>query len=210
MFRAKVHRWRHAQSQILRKPPLPKYSHAEAKVLRIVLGKPLLPRLRVYVSVVAQFQPLVVDTEEEAVVEAALVDERLVLDTPLLSGGCPPPSHNEYDEEESYELQHVWSIIKSPTYINKKSISIYGSQGQKRTAIISLKLAEANVLEEEIEEKPIILLDDFMSELDNKRIQGLFENIKENQVIITCTNKLKVDNLKCKLFKISNAKAESV
>ena len=96
------------------------------------------------------------------------------------------------------------------TYINKKNISIYGSQGQKRTAIISLKLAEANVLEEEIEEKPIILLDDFMSELDNQRIQGLFENIKENQVIITCTDKLKVDNLSYKLFNVKDAKIQNI
>ena len=96
------------------------------------------------------------------------------------------------------------------TYINKKNISIYGSQGQKRTAIISLKLAEANVLEEEIEEKPIILLDDFMSELDNQRIQGLFENIKENQVIITCTDKLKVDNLNYKLFNVKDAKIQNI
>ena len=63
-------------------------------------------------------------------------------------------------------------------FINDNDVSIYGSQGQKRTTIISLKLAEAEVIYEEIEERPIILLDDFMSELDKKRIQGLFENIK--------------------------------
>ena len=95
-------------------------------------------------------------------------------------------------------------------YINKSPVSIYGSQGQKRTTIISLKLAEAEVIYEEIGERPVILLDDFMSELDKKRIQGLFENIKKNQVIITCTDSFKINNSKYKLFKVTNAKIECI
>ena len=95
-------------------------------------------------------------------------------------------------------------------YINKSPVSIYGSQGQKRTTIISLKLAEAEVIYEEIGERPVILLDDFMSELDKKRIQGLFENIKENQVIITCTDSFKINNSKYKLFKVTNATIDCI
>ena len=95
-------------------------------------------------------------------------------------------------------------------YINENPVSIYGSQGQKRTTIISLKLAEANVIYEEIGERPVILLDDFMSELDKKRIQGLFENIKENQVIITCTDSFKINNSKYKLYKVTNANIECI
>ena len=95
-------------------------------------------------------------------------------------------------------------------YINENLVSVYGSQGQKRTTIISLKLAEANVIYEEIGERPVILLDDFMSELDKKRIQGLFENIKENQVIITCTDSFKINNSKYKLYKVTNAKIECI
>ena len=96
------------------------------------------------------------------------------------------------------------------TYINENLVSIYGSQGQKRTSIISLKLAEANVIYEEIGERPVILLDDFMSELDKKRIQGLLENIKENQVIITCTDSFKINNSKYKLYKVTNANIECI
>ena len=95
-------------------------------------------------------------------------------------------------------------------YINDNPVSIYGSQGQKRTTIISLKLAESNVIYDEIGERPVILLDDFMSELDKKRIQGLFENIKENQVIITCTDSFKINNTKYKLYKVTNAKIECI
>jgi len=95
-------------------------------------------------------------------------------------------------------------------YINDNPVSVYGSQGQKRTTIISLKLAESNVIYDEIGERPVILLDDFMSELDKKRIQGLFENIKENQVIITCTDSFKINNTKYKLYKVTNATVECI
>ena len=91
-------------------------------------------------------------------------------------------------------------------FIKNKDVSIYGSQGQKRTSIISLKLAEAEVIYEEKQEFPIILLDDFMSELDEKRIKGFIENIQNNQVLITCTKKIEFDEKKCKFFKIENAK----
>ena len=93
--------------------------------------------------------------------------------------------------------------------INGNNVSIYGSQGQKRTAIISLKIAEAEVIFEEVGERPVILLDDFMSELDKTRRQSLFENIKENQLIITCTDILNINNIDFKKFKITNAKIEN-
>lgn len=89
-------------------------------------------------------------------------------------------------------------------FINNKNISIYGSQGQQRSSIISLKLAEAEVIYEEIEERPVILLDDFMSELDKNRIKGFIENIKNNQVIITSTDKIKLEN-NTKFFNVQNA-----
>lgn len=93
-------------------------------------------------------------------------------------------------------------------YINNKNISIYGSQGQQRSSIISLKLAEAETIYEEIEDYPIILLDDFMSELDKKRIKGFVENIKENQVIITSTEKIILDKNEINYYNVKNAKIE--
>lgn len=91
-------------------------------------------------------------------------------------------------------------------FINNENISIYGSQGQQRSSIISLKLAEAETIYEEIEEYPIILLDDFMSELDKKRIKGFIENIKENQVIITSTEKIILDKNEINYYNVKNAK----
>ncbi len=95
-------------------------------------------------------------------------------------------------------------------YINNKNVGIYGSQGQQRSSIISLKLAEAEVVYDEIEDYPVILLDDFMSELDKKRINGFINNIKNNQVIITCTEKISLDNMVYNLYKVDNAKIEKL
>ncbi len=91
-------------------------------------------------------------------------------------------------------------------YINKKRLDIYGSQGQHRTAILSLKLSELNIIEEEIGEYPILLLDDFMSELDQKRRNHFLEKIDNTQVIITCTDKIDIEN---KNILIYNVKTET-
>ena len=87
-------------------------------------------------------------------------------------------------------------------YINEKEVGVYGSQGQNRTAILSLKLAELNVIYDEIGEYPILLLDDFMSELDEKRRKNFLENIKNTQVIITGTEKINLPNLDYNLYHI--------
>ena len=79
-------------------------------------------------------------------------------------------------------------------YINDEPVNIYGSQGQNRTAILSLKLAELNVIYEDLGEYPILLLDDFMSELDEKRIANFLNNIENIQVIITCTRNIDIKN----------------
>ena len=91
-------------------------------------------------------------------------------------------------------------------YINNNAVNVYGSQGQHRTAILSLKLSELNVVYDEIGEYPILLLDDFMSELDEQRKKSFLENIKNAQVIITCTEKIDDKNLNYSSYNISNGK----
>ena len=80
-------------------------------------------------------------------------------------------------------------------YINDKEIESFGSQGQHRTAILSLKISELQVIYDDIGEYPILLLDDFMSELDSKRRKNFLDNIKDIQVIITCTEKIPLEKL---------------
>ncbi len=91
--------------------------------------------------------------------------------------------------------------------INDKALEVYGSQGQHRTAILSLKLAELYVIYDEIGEYPILLLDDFMSELDEKRRRSFLEKINDTQVIITCTDKMEIKN--SKMFFIENGNIAS-
>ena len=64
----------------------------------------------------------------------------------------------------------------------------FGSQGQQRSAALSLKLAEMELLKQESGEYPVLLLDDVLSELDERRQAKLLERIKAYQTIITCTN----------------------
>ena len=66
------------------------------------------------------------------------------------------------------------------------SARTYGSQGQQRSAVLSLKLAEAMVLHDTIGEPPVLLLDDVMSELDSTRQDYLLNHIGGMQVFITC------------------------
>ena len=73
-------------------------------------------------------------------------------------------------------------------FVNDKEVSKYGSQGQNRTALLTLKLANFELLREENNENPILLLDDIMSELDSNRIRFLLDYIKDYQSIITTTD----------------------
>ena len=70
--------------------------------------------------------------------------------------------------------------------INGISARRYGSQGQQRSAVLSLKLSEAQLLFEKNEERPIILLDDVLSELDNARQDFLLNKVDGYQVFVTC------------------------
>jgi DNA replication and repair protein RecF len=69
--------------------------------------------------------------------------------------------------------------------INGESSRSFASQGQQRSAVLSLKLAEGEVNREICGEYPVYLLDDVLSELDEKRKKFVINGIKEKQVIIT-------------------------
>lgn len=71
--------------------------------------------------------------------------------------------------------------------INQMDIRKFGSQGQQRSAALSLKLAEIELVKELIHDYPILLLDDVLSELDSSRQNHLLNSINHIQTIITCT-----------------------
>jgi DNA replication and repair protein RecF len=93
------------------------------------------------------------------------------------------------------------------TYLDDKEIGTFGSQGQNRTAVLSLKLSEIEVINDEIGEYPILLLDDFMSELDQTRIRKFLGSVQDIQVIITCNNKIDIEN--SQLFEVKEGKVET-
>lgn len=73
-------------------------------------------------------------------------------------------------------------------FINDREVKTYASQGQQRTAVLSVKMAQMESINELREEYPVLLLDDIMSELDLSRRQYLSEKISGKQVILTCTD----------------------
>lgn len=90
-------------------------------------------------------------------------------------------------------------------YIGEKSARLFASQGQQRSAVLSLKLAEASLLADGYGEKPVILLDDVMSELDSSRQEYILNHIDGFQVFITCCDPSAITNLKDgRVFHIEN------
>lgn len=93
-------------------------------------------------------------------------------------------------------------------FLNKDvDIRKYGSQGQQRTAALSLKLSEIELVKKIAKDTPILLLDDVLSELDSNRQNYLLNSIGDIQTIITCTgleefvnNRFEVN----KIYKVKN------
>lgn len=91
--------------------------------------------------------------------------------------------------------------------INKVNARKFASQGQQRSAVLSLKLAEATIVDEITDEKPVILLDDVLSELDRERQNFLMNKIRHWQVFITCCEMNITEYLEIgKLFFIEDGK----
>jgi len=85
--------------------------------------------------------------------------------------------------------------------MNRKDISQFGSRGQQRMALTALKILELDFIYKKTGEKPILLLDDIFSELDEKHKKAILKIIKEQQTIITSVYKLKeIDDLNCTII----------
>ena len=79
--------------------------------------------------------------------------------------------------------------------VGQRSARQYASQGQQRSAVLALKLAEASVLGSQTGEHPIALLDDVMSELDESRQEYILNHIRDWQVFITCCDPANIRQL---------------
>lgn len=91
--------------------------------------------------------------------------------------------------------------------IAEKDARLFASQGQQRTAVLSIKLAQTEYINAQRGEYPVLLLDDIMSELDITRRQFLLGKIKNKQVIITTTDAEGIENNPdTKYFEISGGR----
>jgi DNA replication and repair protein RecF len=92
--------------------------------------------------------------------------------------------------------------------VNNVNLRTFGSQGQQRTGVLALKLAELEFIKSETGEYPILLLDDVMSELDFNRREQLLSFIKDKiQTFITATDRNYFPgNITAKIFKVEQGK----
>jgi len=111
----------------------------------------------------------------------------------------------EYDQYTTIYGPHKDDLKIS---INDLDTRVYASQGQQRTAMLSLKLAEAKLIETLTKVKPILLLDDVFSELDTQRSKLLVDAIKGYQTIITTNTLMNIDttNMDGNVYKIESGK----
>ena len=96
----------------------------------------------------------------------------------------------EESRQKDYELGYTSvGVHREDFNIKSKGVDLrkFGSQGQQRTAALVIKLAEIEYYYKESGEKPVLLLDDVLSELDERRRTALLEATKGTQTLITCT-----------------------
>ncbi|MEG2353884.1 MAG: DNA replication/repair protein RecF [Clostridium sp.] len=97
--------------------------------------------------------------------------------------------------------------------INGIDTRCYGSQGQQRTAVLTIKFASLEIIKKVTGEYPILLLDDVLSELDLNRQRYILSSINKVQTLITCTGIMDInDNIgtNSKVFKVSEGKVEEM
>jgi len=78
--------------------------------------------------------------------------------------------------------------------LSKRNLSSFGSRGEVRSAVIALKFAELEYFEHKMNERPILLLDDIFSELDQERRRGLTNILDKQQTIVTTTDLSFIDD----------------
>ena len=123
------------------------------------------------------------------------------------------------EERKKEEIQRGQALVGPHRddiifYINNQESTKFASQGQQRTVVLSLKLAELDIITQKTGEPPVLLLDDVLAELDDIRQNYLLKTINENtQTIITSVDTLLFDKkfLKdVKIYKIENGNIKSV
>lgn len=158
--------------------------------------------------------------------------EHICLNKNLILKYSPNVDITEYDDENISKILHkkfkrdfnkeisLGMTISGPHrddfnfYLDNKDMKFYSSEGQKKMAVISYKLAEMKLFQEQEDKKPIILLDDLFSELDIKNKNRLVKYIPEDLQVIITSNDLKGINKSirdnAKIFKIKDSEVRVI
>lgn len=93
--------------------------------------------------------------------------------------------------------------------INKHDMVYFASRGEWRSLVLALKFAEIKLIEEKCGNKPVLLLDDVFSELDEVRQKFLFDSIKNIQTFISTTHKEFLDGINCKIYRVKDGEIQN-
>ena len=162
----------------------------------------------------------------------ASIFEHICLNKNLILKYSPNVDITEYDDENISKILHkkfkrdfnkeisLGMTISGPHrddfnfYLDNKDMKFYSSEGQKKMAVISYKLAEMKLFQEQEDKKPIILLDYLFSELDIKNKNRLVKYIPEDLQVIITSNDLKGINKSirdnAKIFKIKDSEVRVI
>lgn len=176
-------------------------------------------KMSVYIEKIVNFRKLVIEKilEKAKIIEKNVTNGKedifLKYETDFLNMTSQQINDilNKYMEIEIMKKSSMKGIQRDDViiYVNNLEVAKYGSQGQNRTALLSLKLADYEVLKEVKHENPILLLDDIMSELDEQRISYLLKYIENCQSIITTTDSSFVKEVKnIKISKVLSGRLE--
>ena len=89
--------------------------------------------------------------------------------------------------------------------LDGRSAQKFGSQGQQRSVVLALKIAESDLIERLTDNCPVVLLDDVLSELDDNRREFLLNNLKNRQIFLTCCDYKQIEGAKT-VFKVAGGR----
>lgn len=181
-------------------------------------------RLAEYGSNIVKYRLSYLQSMKKKVIEtyAGIASDREYMDISYVQNGTGTGIIEKEEFMEALKRARIKDIAFTNTSvgIHRDDIEItvggasarkFASQGQQRSAALALKLTEARIMEDDIGERPLVLLDDVMSELDYLRQDYILNHIKDWQVFITCCDPNTIKNLKSgRGFEIKQGKVISV
>lgn len=173
----------------------------------VTYGKQIIDRRKLFI---AQLNEIIYDIHKN--LSGGREELKIVYEPDVESEFLEKRLKDNMERDIKYKMTSVgphrddFSFYITKTEDGGRSVDIrkYGSQGQQRTAALSLKLSEIELVKKITKDNPILLLDDVLSELDSDRQNYLLNSIGDIQTIITCTGLDEFINNRFEINKIFN------